>query len=59
MKYLVLVLSIIISIKTASYGVYEIKKNSNLLRWYYRNNNCYYWSNLSKCYYLHQWRLKL
>lgn len=42
MKYLVLILSIVISIKTASYGIYEIKKNSNLPRWYYRNNNCYY-----------------
>lgn len=59
MKYLVLILSIIISIKTVSYGVYEIKKNSNLLRWYYRNNNCYLWPHLSKCYYLHQWRLNI
>ncbi len=41
MKYLILVLSIFISIKTVSYGIYEIKKNSNLSRWYCRNNNCY------------------
>ena len=58
MKYLVLILSIVISIRTASYGVYEIKKNSNLPRWYYRNNNCYYWSHLSKYYDLYKWCLR-
>lgn len=42
MKYLVLFISIIISARTASYGIYEIKKNSNILRWHYRNINCYY-----------------
>lgn len=29
MKYLAIILSIIIFIKTVSYGLYEIKKNSN------------------------------
>lgn len=48
MKYLILVFSIYIFIKTISYGIYEIKKNSNLPRWYYRDNNCYYWPCLSK-----------
>ena len=42
MQILIFVLSISISVKAISYGIYEIKKNSNLLRWYCRNNNCYY-----------------
>lgn len=42
MKYIILITSIIVCIKTASYGIYEIKKNSNKLRRYYRNINCYY-----------------
>ena len=50
MKYIILILSIIISIRTGSYGVYEIKKNSNILRWYYRNTNCYYIFAISKYY---------
>ena len=29
MKFLVLILSIIIFIKTASYGIYELKENDN------------------------------
>ena len=29
MKFLVLILSIIIFIKTTSYGIYELKENSN------------------------------
>ena len=42
MRFLVLFLSIIVGIRTISYGIYEIKKNSNLSRWYYRDNNCYH-----------------
>ena len=42
MKYIILIISIIIGIRTASYGFYEIKKNSNILRWNWRNTYCYY-----------------
>jgi len=48
MKYLILAFSIYIFIKTVSYGIYEIKKNSNLPRWFYRDNNCYNYPCLSK-----------
>jgi len=41
MKYVILIISIYICIKTFSYGIYEIKKNSNLSRWYFRDNYCY------------------
>lgn len=47
MKYLILVASIIASVRTISYGIYEIKNNSNLSRWNFRNINCYYYSYLS------------
>lgn len=41
MKYIIFILSILITIRTISYGFYEIKKNSNILRWYFCNINCY------------------
>ena len=53
MQYLILISSIIVLIKTISYGIYEIKKNSNLPRWYFRNNYCYYCFGLSKRYNLY------
>lgn len=52
MKYLVLILSVIVFIKTISYGIYEIKKNSNLSRWNFRDNNCHIFLFLSKYYHL-------
>lgn len=41
MQYIVLILSIIVAIRTASYGIYEIKNNNNISRWNYRDTNCY------------------
>ena len=39
MQVLVFILSIYIFFKTISYGVYEIKKENNKLRWNYSNCN--------------------
>lgn len=58
MKYLVLVVSIFVFIKTTSYGIYEIKNNSNLPRWYHHNINCYCLPYLSKYCYIYKWNLK-
>lgn len=50
----ILIFSVIVLLKTASYGIFEVKKNNNKTRWFYYYYYFYYLSYSAKCYVLYK-----